>query len=269
MTPACLLAAALALTAAFALPVAAFPDRYKDRSQARRLPAEATDPKDDADRQKRAYTSWADYEGFSRWKPSPYQLSRPYFIPVYGAAGKVPIYFPPQKLNVNPGVPVDNPLPNRPFIGPGYLPPTTEKPSTMTIKDRFNGDDDDDRPVWGSSMDESEQNIIPTRVPKVSGITEFPPLIHDISRGTNALAAESDDVVPAPASRITTVAPPKAGPSNCAWAIVSCCSASSTNVPDSCFEQRGCPGPFWGMSPCQSEFAKSAIESALNYYQSR
>ncbi|XP_018574878.1 uncharacterized protein LOC108913748 [Anoplophora glabripennis] len=268
MTPACLFAAALALAAALASPVASFPDRYKDGSRARSHPAEATVPQDDADRQKRAYSSWTDYEGFTRWKPSPYQLSRPYFIPVYGAAGKVPIYFPPQKLHLNPGTPLDNPLPNRPFRGPGYLPPTTEKAITMTITNRFN-DDEDDRPVWGASMDENASTVIPTRFPKVSDTTEFPPLIHDISKGSNALAAESEDVESAPASRITTIAPPRAGPSNCAWAIVSCCSASSTRVPDSCFEQRGCPGPFWGMSPCDSEFAKSAIASALNYYQSR
>lgn len=276
MTPAHFLAAALALAVALSRPVASYPDRYQDGSHARRHPAEATDPgsaggDDDADRQKRAYATWTDYEGFSKWKPSAYQLSRPYFIPVYGAAGKVPIYFPPQKLNLNPGVPRDNPLPNRPFVGPGYLPPTTEQPTTILIVDKFNGGDTEpfnpeteERPIWGGSVDDNE-NIIPTRAPKPSGSSESPPLVHDINRGTNALSVEQDVKESVSVARLSTAAP--AGPSNCAWAIVMCCSASSRDAPANCFEQKGCPGPFWGASPCDSEYAKAAIASALNYYE--
>nr|CAI5821207.1 unnamed protein product [Callosobruchus analis] len=68
----------------------------------------------------------------------------------------------------------------------------------------------------------------------------------------------------------TTTVPPttssRPGPSNCVWAVVSCCSVTTNAVPESCFEQRGCPGPFWGASPCDSDFAKAAIEAALKYY---
>lgn len=277
MIPTHFLAAALALAVALSRPVASYPDRYKDGSQASRHPAEATDAApaggDDADRQKRAYSTWTDYESFSRWKPSLYQLSRPYFIPVYGAAGKVPIYFPPQKLNLNPGVPRDNPLPKRPFTGPGYLPPTTENPSTVMIINKFNADDTDtfnpeteERPIWGGSVDDND-NIIPTRAPKPSSPTDTPPLVHDINMGTNALATDAEVKESAPVLRITTAAPARSGPSNCSWAIVMCCSVSSRDPPENCFEQKGCPGPFWGPSPCDSEYAKVAVASALNYYE--
>lgn len=56
------------------------------------------------------------------------------------------------------------------------------------------------------------------------------------------------------------------GPSKCAWAVVSCCSDASTKTPDYCFEERGCPGPFWDRSPCESDFAKAAIKRALKFY---
>lgn len=64
----------------------------------------------------------------------------------------------------------------------------------------------------------------------------------------------------------TTTVTESLGPSNCVWAVVSCCSTSSINVPEACFEQRGCPGPFWDRSPCESDFAKAAINKALEYY---
>lgn len=127
---------------------------------------------------------------------------------------------------------------------------------------------------------------IPTRPPLPPGVNEIPPLVHDISKtesaGTNHLSAdspvfeipqESFNVIkstrrPQMTSTTTTTRPTdtQSGPGNCVWAVVSCCSASSTDVPENCFEQRGCPGPFWDRSPCDSDFAKSAIEKALEYY---
>ncbi|KAJ8926171.1 hypothetical protein NQ314_021478 [Rhamnusium bicolor] len=247
-------------------------------------------------RKKRGFSRWngqrtqlAGYESFTMWKPPVYQLSRPYYIPIYGTPGRVPIYFPPQSLNINPGTPVDNPLPNRPFTGPGYLPPkeylpsstSTEKVTTMKIIDRINGDDDDDdddRPIWGDSppapaATQRPSNIVPTRPTRPPSMADFPPLVHDVNNsGTNILAAESQsaedsisNIFSRPPQR-TTPRPAVSGPSNCVWAIISCCSAANNAVPDSCFEQRGCPGPFWGSSPCDSDYAKAAISAALNYY---
>lgn len=103
-----------------------------------------------ASRRRRAYSPWTGaveeyqkYESFSVWKPPVYQLSRPYFIPVYGVSGRIPVYFPPQPLH--------------PFRGPPYLPPPkeepmppapTDKPNTPDIGNRMT--EYEDRPVWGS-----------------------------------------------------------------------------------------------------------------------
>ncbi|KAJ8953770.1 hypothetical protein NQ318_015428 [Aromia moschata] len=293
-------AAALALAAmACCRPAGSDGDRYRGGGGERGPPAvalaEATDPAatlqvgDENDRAKRGFARLSGYETFSMWKPAVYQLNRPYFIPVYGAPGKSPIYFPPQALNLNPGTPLDNPLPNRPFMGPGYLPPkedtsptSTEKSMNVTDRFDFDDDDDDDRPVWGASPTTSASvGVVPTRLPIASAAPSmqqgFPPLVHDVVNDTNSLAlgessqesSASSSFLPAPPSALSTPRPSPTGPSNCVWAIVTCCSASSNTAPVNCFEQRGCPGPFWGSSPCESNYAKAAIEAALNYYSNQ
>lgn len=63
---------------------------------------------------------------YSVWQPSLQQLARPYFIPMWGSAGRNPVYFPPQPLN--PPFPLDNPrtsyLPPMPYLPP--YPPRRE-----------------------------------------------------------------------------------------------------------------------------------------------
>ncbi|RZB38600.1 hypothetical protein BDFB_005500, partial [Asbolus verrucosus] len=135
-------------------------------------------------RRRRSYSPWSGqvsypvpYQSISVWKPPVYQLSRPYYVPIFGAAGRPPIYFPPQPLLINPGVPKDNPV--RKFQGPPYLPPrepTTE--TTMTIDDRFNGgDNEDDRPIWdlGNANEVTQRPstttaVIPTRRTRPPGV---------------------------------------------------------------------------------------------------
>lgn len=144
--------------------------------------------------------------------------------------------------------------------------------------------------------------MVPTRPPRPPTIVN-PPLVHDIESGTNQLSAIDEIDFPRPPERpsrprpisTTTAAPatrrttttrttlrprpsstsaPKSpnnglgqlGPSNCVWAVVSCCSAATNIAPEGCFEQRGCPGPFWDKSPCDKEFADSAIQRALEFY---
>lgn len=254
------------------------------------------------------------------YKPAVYSLNRPYFIPVYGPAGQIPVFFPPQPYYNNVGIPPDNPM--RPFMGPTYLPPqhTTQKPpgtTTMKLNNRFPDLDEDDepRPIWGTvkpvrpqvrpqkpSQNGQGSGIIPTRPPRPKTTSEIPPLVHQVTDGKMPLNAideskETDTAIenifggaedfrPLPArpqtsrpsfqvppSRTTTVPPrtttarkDSSAPSNCVWAVVSCCSAANNKVAEECFAQRGCPGPFWGPSPCDSDFAKAAINKALEYY---
>lgn len=212
---------------------------------------------------------------YSLYKPQAYQIQKPYYIPVWGAPGKVPIYFPPQPILLNPGYPRDNPRGS--YLPPkGYLPPA--KPSKPDLSDRFM-DSDDDAPIWDTESVEAitqkpstTTQIVPTRRTKRPGQrTTFPPLVHnemDRNDTFNNLAAN-----PPPPSRTTTttttVPPPaQAAPSRCVWAIVSCCAASSADVSYACFEQLGCSGAFWDNSPCDSEFARAAIDSAMKYYDS-
>lgn len=239
---------------------------------------------DDSDRRKRSYYPWSgqiaplQYESFTHWKPPTYQLSRPYYIPIYGAPGRIPVYYPPQPLLLNPGTPQDNPTfprqniylhpftTTRPgadsnFDGQSYLPPKTDKPA---IEDKFGMDDD--APVWGGNNGQTDKTTTqrpstmrPTRLPKPQSET-LPPLLHvDTDKGTNQLSVDQPEVPP-------PEAPPRQGPSNCVWAIVNCCSVSNPRVVEACFEQRGCPGPFWGKSPCEGDFARAALENTLNYY---
>ncbi|XP_076259847.1 hadley isoform X2 [Rhynchophorus ferrugineus] len=196
------------------------------------------------------------------WRPATYTISRPYVIPVFSISNRYPIFYPPQSVYSNPGSPVDNPL-KPPYQAPEYLPPkTTSKPNT-DVGDRLGGDDDNDAPVWGtvemvgmplSGNVDKESEVTPTRAPRPS--QSRPPLIH------NTQSVTTTTTTPTPP-------PPRAasGPSNCVWAIVSCCSASSPkDYSNSCFEQRGCPGPFWGSSPCDGDFARAAIAAAVKYY---
>ncbi|CAH1099725.1 unnamed protein product [Psylliodes chrysocephalus] len=262
-----------------------------------------SDNGDTHERWKRAFAPWngehsefQTYSSFSVWKPAPYQLSRPYFIPVYGGSGRIPMYFPPQSFDYNSRYRPNN---KPPFKGPPYLPPntpTTKAPEeTMTVASRFDFDDDDDRPVWiESNNNDKGMSNVPTRPPPPpKSAQDYPPLVHDPQdTGTIHLSAQDEDTIneifnqdtfrttqapprtlaPRPQRpqrpRTTTVPPVQgpSGPSNCVWAVVSCCSAATNVYPEKCFEQRGCPGPFWGSSPCDTEFAKAAVDAALNYY---
>ncbi|KAJ3667185.1 hypothetical protein Zmor_002585 [Zophobas morio] len=234
-------------------------------------------------RRKRSYTPWSGrvvysvpYPSISVWRPPVYQLQRPYFIPIYGYEGRVPIYYPPQPLPVNPGVPKDNP----PFKGPTYLPPTETTPK---FTDRFNGGDNgDDMNVWdavdnGGVTQRPPQGlttqVTPTRRTRPPGFPKTPPLVHNPTDPEGFPAANEGVTMPPPTpprptrptapTRPTQPAPPE--PSRCVWAIISCCS-SSNDISYDCFDQRGCPGAFWDTNPCDSEFSRAAIAAALNYY---
>lgn len=162
---------------------------------------------------------------------------------------------------------------------------------------------DDPRPKWGNLQTDSSTRRpkkpkkyilrpIPTRQSKLKTTTETVPFVQQI-RGvkiplnaiydtmdfSESVSVGTSTVQPQKVLRVqvtkttTALATPTSttqmnlsNPSNCAWAVVSCCSASSTEVPESCFEARGCPGPFWDRSPCESDFAKAAIKRALEYY---
>ncbi|XP_030755604.1 uncharacterized protein LOC115881977 [Sitophilus oryzae] len=209
------------------------------------------------------------------WRPATYTIHRPYYIPVYSVPNRYPIFYPPQPAYHNTGTPVDNPL-YPPYRGPPYLPPqvpsSTAKPED--VGNRFGDDNErDDRPVWGvvnagsmvgmplSNNGQNENEPIPTRSPIPSA--PLPPLQHEGTTNENAPPAA------AAIARPQSTPSPQVGPSNCVWAIVTCCSASNPkDVSNTCFEQRGCPGPFWGSSPCESDFARGAIAAAMNYYSS-
>lgn len=248
------------------------------------------------------------YEPISVYKPPMYALSRPYYVPVFGAPGRVPIYFPPQPLNIHfPDD--DNSINKKPFKGPAYLPPappTTESGDkvNMTISNRFKDEDEEPAPIWGIVKTDPAAAPVgrPTRPPS-SGQTTLPPLVHatvnkrPASQGNQIyfdneapsavmLHVESEEdeklyVPPVVAAPASTVAPPQAAqapnevkkdnssPGPCVWAIISCCSAASDQIRYNCFEQRGCGGAFWGRSPCDSDLTQSAIAAALNYYNSK
>lgn len=212
------------------------------------------------------------------FKPQPFKIERTYFIPIWGSPGRFPIYFPPQPLN--PGYPLDNP-PRKPSTKPPTKETTTLSP-VPELGDRFG---EDMGPVWDSRPARPEENdIVPTRRPSTKTST-FPPLIHE-SNPTSAPALNLPPLLEArppqpsvppmvqssPRSTrppTTTAAPPIQPTNQCVWAIVNCCSAGSRDVSGSCFERLGCPGPFWDRSPCESQFAKRAIQYALNYYATK
>ncbi|CAH0552471.1 unnamed protein product [Brassicogethes aeneus] len=253
---------------------------------------ESNSNQDNRTKRKRSFYPWGNravtpqYESIAKWKTPTYQLGRPYYIPIYGAPGRIPMYYPPQPFLLNPGSPQDNtafprqhiylhPFNNnnnqgskKDFKGPPYLPP--EKKPTMP-DNRFG--EDDDLPIWGGNSVETDKvttprpaAIRPTRLPKPKVEPTLPPLSHkdgsSSSSGTNQLAVDEPSLSPGAGIRQE----PQAGPSNCVWAIVNCCSVKTGRFVDSCFEQRGCPGPFWGKSPCEGDFARAALESALGYY---
>lgn len=214
-------------------------------------------------------------------QPQVYQISRPYFIPVLGAPGKIPIYFPPQPLMLNPGFPINNP-PNKSYLPPkGYLPPVDG--NNVTFTNRFN---EEEGPVWGAAEDLPHKRpstpVRPTRRPPGTRKT-IPPLVRrpdpneaDSSANSlfNSLSSSSGSRPPAafappqsaPALPRTTEAPSTSQPTRCVWAIISCCTANSGQVRYECFEQLGCSGAFWDTSPCESEVARAAIDTAMKYY---
>lgn len=106
-----------------------------------------------------------------------------------------------------------------------------------------------------------------------------PPLVHDAQDTSDRPQSEINKATQPPSrpsqrppSHTTTVRPtatlqPLTGPSNCEWAIVTCCSTSDPAlVSQQCFDLRGCPGPFWDSSPCESSFARNAIKQVRKYY---
>lgn len=212
---------------------------------------------------------------YSIFKPQVYQIQKPYIIPVWGALGKIPIYFPPQPIMLNPGYPKDNPkggyLPTK-----GYLPP--DEPTKPNIADRFM-DTDDDAPIWDTETVtqrplSTTTQIIPTRRTRRPGQrTTIPPLVHnEVARNDTFinLAASPPLAAALPSKTLTTTTTPVplSSPSRCVWAIVSCCTATSADISYACFEQLGCSGPFWDNSPCDSELARAAIDRAMQYYGS-
>lgn len=237
-----------------------------------------------ARRKRRSFPPWVQeqsirtvpqYQSISVWKPPINQLRRPYFIPVYGVAGSSSIYYPPQPWPLNPGYPKDNP--KKPFIAPTYLPPTIPtieiKFGETTPMPMFEG-----RPVWGQSDNENPSATVrPTRFPKPAVEKTFPPLVHEIQDEQKESANRPSDYTLPNSEKESSVKeqnrppqfePSPNQPSKCVWAIISCCSSSGA-VSYDCFEQRGCPGPFWGKLPCESDFAKSALAAALNYYEAK
>lgn len=227
-------------------------------------------------------------KSFAIFKPAAYQIQEPYFIPVWGAPGKIPMYFPPQRILFNPGYPKDNPRKSN-FLPQAYLPPTN--PLKPFLEDRFVDINDDDAPIWDTESLETgtaapsttTTQTIPTRRTRRPGQkATLPPLVHnEVDKGETfinlAVAPQLEatafaEIAPSTTTMKTTstVPPPRSvvGPSRCVWAIVSCCSASSTNVSYACFEQLGCSGAFWDNSPCDSDFARAAIDSAMKYFSS-
>lgn len=245
-----------------------------------------------------SYNQWTN----SLLRPPMYQINRPYIIPIWGAPGRIPIYFPPQPIPYNPGYPhlnpprVDDPLrPNN-----GYLPPqrTTEKPekTTVTLVNKFG----DDPPIW----DDGEAQPAtprpsggrPTRRPRPDRPTStHPPLVHIINNKSGGPNNLSPTFAPPlaltttyrsfaqegtrplftsrPQVRPQTPSPPppqtvaQRQPSDCVWAIIQCCSGRTTSYSSRCFEERNCAGAFWDSSPCESDFAKAAVAVASQYYQ--
>lgn len=220
---------------------------------------------------------WPEFEGLNTWRNSFYPIQRPYFVPIYGYNGRIPLYYPPCTYYHNAGTPPHN-LGKPPYVGPTYLPPVTtlappskNNTSTMNIDDRFGDNDDDDRPIWDNNGSyypgraTTRAPMLPTRKP-MSGTSTVPPLVHKDTDANRSSSSNGNTVE----NDIATDAPPlPQGPSKCVWAIVSCCSTASRDVSYECFDQLGCGGPFWDVNPCDTEYAKAAIQTALEFYNSR
>ncbi|KAL3277061.1 hypothetical protein HHI36_012422 [Cryptolaemus montrouzieri] len=241
-------------------------------------------------------------QSLSSWHRSYYPLQRPYYITFFATDGRIPIYIP--NSYINPGNPPHNPYPYvgptylPPYVPPTYLPPTqntssrdgpiwydpTDAPVVPTRKPNVKVTpfpplvhrDDNNPETTAQPLPQVDNNLSTTETsgpiwdnepPMVS--TRGPP-----SRTTPPTPGNNMNHLSTNGARErepSTSSPPAnlPGPSRCVWAIVSCCSTASSDVSNECFEQLGCSGPFWDVKPCESEFAKSAIESALNYYNSR
>lgn len=263
-------------------------------------------------RKKRAnYDNFIERRNYNPWsnnlfRPSMYQINRPYLIPIWGPPGRIPIFFPPQPIPYNPGFPPVNPPnalepPRMDYMPPnkGYLPPdrTTSKPdeTTVNLVNKFG----DQPPVW----DNGESQAVtptpsagrPTRRPRPNRPSStHPPLLH-INNKAGSPNNLSPEIPVVPQRLPTTVRPfvpkqteppftsrpppqPTRRPpatqqqqpiSNCVWAIIQCCSGTTTEYSSRCFEERNCAGAFWDSSPCESDFAKAAIATASQYYLGR
>lgn len=230
----------------------------------------------------RMFDGGTGFPNFNPWKPQVYQIGKPYFIPVWGAPGKIPIYFPAQPLILNRGYPVRSP--GKSYLPPkGYLPPKDK----VDLANRYDGE----APVWDSEpqagvTQQPTTAAPPTRRTRRPGFRRTPPplirrpdpneinnntVINSLSSSEFALSAQPAPrpvFAPPPPPPQSTVASPTPTPSRCVWAIISCCSAFSGDVSYGCFEQLGCTGPFWDASPCESDFARAAIATAMKYYES-
>lgn len=280
---------------------------------------------DEAQRVIRSFFPWS----HPVLNPQPSNINRPYLIPVWGAADRIPIYFPPQPILYNPGHPPVNPpnqlVPPRinvPRPNNEYLPPDSgttmvnPEASTEFTGPRF----DEDRPIWDltDNANSVQRPVVPQFPPERATTVRpsqrqptrrrrpntqtstHPPLVHSMggqSSGANNLSpipsasqgfltttrppvndffeAQTPVFVNRPPRTSTTQRPtpppqqptrPRQQPSNCVWAIIYCCSGSSTDYSSQCFEQNNCSGFFWDASPCETDFAKAALASASNYY---
>ncbi|XP_031338550.1 uncharacterized protein LOC116167346 [Photinus pyralis] len=182
------------------------------------------------------------------WQPNQVQIQGPYYIPIWRSPEKPTIYSPSQALYLNPGLIINN----------KYL-PTAGKNTIVPIPTDYKLVED--RPIWGT-VDEpaTPVTVKPTRKSRFQ-ITHRPLVKPTDSKTTNNAITVVENQPPAPSIG--------SQPSRCVWAIISCCSASSNTVSYDCFEQLGCNGPFWDNSPCDGGFARPAISTAMNYYQTR
>lgn len=185
-------------------------------------------------------------------------VDQPYVLP---AAVVYPVIFLAQPPYAKPCTTATTPSP-------------PDNPTMSTVFDRFNFDD---RPIWDYDPSNEVPQEVATRAPPRR--TTQPPIQHGGGRQSNTFnhLSADDTVTRLPPPKTTTSRPPPKtttsrptlptpGPNECVWAIISCCSSSSEEVSLNCFEQLGCGGPFWDVSPCRTEFAKAAIATANNYF---
>ncbi|XP_065156790.1 uncharacterized protein hdly isoform X1 [Atheta coriaria] len=220
-----------------------------------------------------------------------------------------PIYFPPQPIQPDLlGDPRKSYLPPKGYLPPtrsttiGFDDDDYEDVSSAHGNDGNinldNRNNFDDAPIWDIEPPIRTTPAPPkrTRRPGVR-TTTFPPLVHRSENNTrpnlNAGTGVGNSLRPVqnrpnlvevpnfrpsqggtqfggiPRPTPAPTQPSRAQPSRCVWAIISCCQGNNQNISYSCFEQLGCTGAFWDKSPCDSDFAKAAVDIALQYYSQK